>query len=67
MKTTKPAVETYTLTLEPLTDARWRATPLQRLRRLLKSALRAYGLRATRVSVVVDKGEGSEVGPTRHP
>jgi hypothetical protein len=42
---------TFALELEPLPTG-WRTPPEQRLRALLKAALRGYGLRCTAVKVV---------------
>jgi hypothetical protein len=44
MNTSEP--ETYVITLRPL---KWHTPPIQRLRWLLKIALRSFGLKAERV------------------
>jgi hypothetical protein len=46
---------TYTLVLRPLSGPAWRTTGTQRLRILLKIALRSFGLRAE--SVIEQKEE----------
>lgn len=42
-------IERFEITFEPMRDARFRATAMQRVRGLIKSAGRAWGLRVVNI------------------